>query len=109
MISNVMCLACLPFWGETCPISCHEDTLFQAILAVKKVKRQPTCKQLNELAWDLDAAKFRDYEGPVNCSCYNKQKLVNLLLKLYKNCSVGTCVESMWGCQDAWDAPMPAK
>ena len=107
MISNVMALACLLFWGQTCPISCHEDCLHQAIVATKRIVRRPTCKVLIELAWDLDAARFRDYEGPVNCTCANKQRLVDLLTRLYHTAPVNIRAHHMWALVDAWDAPTP--
>ena len=107
MISNVMALACLPFWGQTCPISGHEESIFEAIVALKVVVRKPTCSNLNLVAWDLDAAKFRDFEGPAICDCYNKHRVTELLKQLFKTCPLGTCPELIWGLEDAWDAPTP--
>ena len=107
MISNTMALACLPFWGEMCEVSCHEENLFDAIVATKAAIRNPTEQVLKDLAWDIDAARWRDFSGPTECSCYNKQRLNQLLLKLYHTIPVNISVATFWACPNDWDAPMP--
>ena len=102
-----MALACLPFWGQTCPISSHEDCLHQAIIATKRIMRRPTSEALADLAWDLDAARFRDYKGPIECTCANKQRLVDLLTRLFHTAPPNIGVHDMWALEDAWDAPTP--
>ena len=107
MISNTMLLACLPFWDETCPIRAHEDCLFQAIVAAKKLVRRPTQEGLMDLAWDLDAAHFTDYNGPAECTCPNKDKLIHLITRIYHNAPVNIGAHHMWVLEDAWEAPYP--
>ena len=107
MISNLLCLACLPFWGETCQLRSHEDSLHQAIIATKKMISRPTCQGLIDLAWDLDAAKFYDYNGPDNCTCVNKTQLADLLVKLYVTVPIELGAHHMWALDNAWDEPIP--
>ena len=102
-----MALACLPFWGDVCELPCHEDCTYQAIVVVKRVAVWPTEKGLEEVAWELDAAKWRDYNGPENCTCFNKQKLHKALLSLYRNTMFNLCVEEIWAHEDVLDAPLP--
>ena len=102
-----MALACLPFWGETCPVACHEDCLFQATIAARQLLKRITCDGLRHFAWDLDAARFYTYEGPASCTCYNKEKLTKLLVRLFHETPINIGAHHMWAREDDWDAPLP--
>ena len=108
MISNVLALACLPYWKDSgCEIQDHHIVVQQAIDDVKDQLCRPTERGIQDLSWSLDMAKFRDYSGPVECNCEEKYELAELLVRLYKEAPVNLSVSSMWACQSDWDAPMP--
>ena len=109
MISNLLALACLPFWGDRCVIPNHETFIREAIVAIK---RQLRCRQqgqegLKSLAWDLDAARYTNFEGPARCTCIAKEELNALLRHLYEETPQVDCVNLIWALHDAWDAPTP--
>ena len=104
-----MLLACLPFWGQTCEIPAHENAVFDAIVATKMAARRRTDSSLEELAWELDAARWRSYEGPAQCDCFNKHKLNEMLVKLYRNTPANSNIYTIWCCENDWDAPVPTQ
>ena len=108
MISNVLALACLPFWKDNgCVIPDHDIIIRQVIADVEHQLRHPTEHGIEHLAWSIDAAKFRDYSGPAQCNCDSKYELAELLTRLYHEAPVNLCVSAMWACPSDWDAPMP--
>ena len=100
-----MALACLPFYRQTCPFAQHESCLRDAISATQQAIKWPSQEELLSLAWDVDAAKFRDYYSPAECDCILKEKLSNLLIELHYISPMN--VATIWACDTEWDVPVP--